>query len=58
MLCHFQNEPGLAASDLESIEDGREVVVELDVDNGTDDRYDLPTSGGGGDSWCCIVSPC
>ena len=40
MLGDLKNESGRAASNLETVENRREVLIELDVDDGTDDSHD------------------
>jgi len=40
MLGDFKNESGRAASNLETVENRREVLIELDVNDGTDDSHD------------------
>ena len=40
MLRDLEDESGRAASDLKTVEDGREVLVELNVDDGTDNSDD------------------
>ena len=40
MLSNFEDKSRLSVGDFESVEDWRKVVVELNVDNGTDDSDD------------------
>lgn len=40
MLGDLKNETRRASSDLKTVEDGREVLVELNVDDGTDNGDD------------------
>lgn len=40
MLSDLKHQTGLSAFDLKSIENRGKVVIELDVDDGTDDSYD------------------
>jgi len=57
MLSHLQDEPGRAACDFQGVEDGRKVVVELDVDHGTDDGHDASGRHGGGGGGRCDIVP-
>ena len=45
MLSNFENKSRFAAFDFESIENWWTSFIELDVDNGTDDGYDLTLWG-------------
>lgn len=58
MLGDFQDEPGLTAGHLQGVEDGREALVELYVDDGTDDGHDAPVGDGSCGGRCDIVSAC
>eukprot|EP00053_Salpingoeca_punica_P005891 m.57224 g.57224 ORF g.57224 m.57224 type:complete len:538 (-) comp13441_c0_seq1:14-1627(-) len=54
VLGDLQDEAGVAALDLEGVQNGGELAIELDVDDGTDDRHDAArlllggNRGGGG----------
>ncbi|GMT20564.1 hypothetical protein PFISCL1PPCAC_11861, partial [Pristionchus fissidentatus] len=48
MLGDLKNESGRAASDLETIKDGREVLVELNVDDGSDNGDDASLGSSNG----------
>lgn len=46
MLCNFQYEPRLSAGHLQCIQDRRQMVVKLDVDDSANDSYDAALYGG------------
>lgn len=58
MLGHLQDQPGITAGHFQGIKDGRETLVELDVDDGTDDCNDASGGGAGGGGWSSIVPAC
>lgn len=48
MLRDFEDQTGLAASDLEGVEDGRKRFIKLDVNDGSDNGGDTSLSDRGG----------
>ena len=46
MLGNFQDEPGGPVADFEGVQDGWQLVLELDVHDGTDDGHNLSVGRG------------
>jgi len=58
MLCHLQHQPVLSACHLQGIEDGGQILIELDIHNSTDDRYDVAVGDGRLGCWGNIAPVC
>lgn len=48
MLGNLQHQPDVVVLHLQGVEDGRQLAVKLDVDDGTNDRHNLAGGDGGG----------
>ena len=46
MLGNFENEPGAAVADFEGIENGGQLIIELNIHNGTNNSNDTAIGDG------------